>query len=150
MVRLISLALWFSLAASAFGQAAVEAGLGASRAATSTAPAKGLGKSIGGLAGRLDKALKPAQKDAEEAPAANSPAPTASAAASSAKLAPKYEDAEAIEPGLPYADLIRRFGPPAMSMTFDGETTLSYSGKVGPYQVKVVAGKVKAVEQPQP
>ena len=78
------------------------------------------------------------------------PTTTAAVATAAAKPAPKYEDAGAIEPGLLYADLIRRFGPPAMSMTYDGETALSYSGKGGPYQVKVVAGIVNAVEQPHP
>ena len=61
-----------------FGQAAVEAGLGASRAATSTAPAKGIGKSMAGIAGSLDKALKPAQKEARRNP--DPPSTTAKAA----------------------------------------------------------------------
>jgi hypothetical protein len=149
MTRIISVALWFTLAAAAFGQAAVEAGLGASRAATSTAPAKGLGKSMSGLAGSLDKAFKPAVPEAAEAPS-----PAASTAVAPAALpkpaVKKYEDVSAIEPGIPYAELIRRFGPPAISMTFDGETTLSYTGARGPSQVKLVAGFVKTVEQPQP
>jgi hypothetical protein len=145
-----TLFLCLAISAAAFGQAAVEAGLGASRAATSTAPAKGLGKSMAGIAGTLDKALKPAQKEADELPA-KSPVTTAKAApAPTSAPAPKYEDAAAIEPGLAYADLVRRFGPPAMSTTYDGETTLSYSGKAGMYQLKVVEGKVKSLEKPQP
>jgi hypothetical protein len=54
----VSFSLWLAVAGVAYGQAAVEAGLGAARAATTTAPAKGLGKSMSGLAGSLDKALK--------------------------------------------------------------------------------------------
>jgi hypothetical protein len=141
MTRLLT--VFLSMAALACGQAAVEAGLGASRAATSTAPAKGLGKSMAGIAGGLDKALKPAQK------AANDPVTTAKAAPVPTP-APKFEDAAAIETGLPYAALVRRFGPPAMSITYDGETALTYSGKSGTYQLKVVDGKVKSLEKPQP
>ena len=37
-----------------------------------------------------------------------------------------------------------------MSITYDGETTLTYSGKSGTYQLKVVDGKVKSLEKPQP
>jgi hypothetical protein len=143
------LALWLTLTGAAFGQAAVEAGLGASRAATSTAPAKGLGKSMAGLAGSLDKALKPAQKEAEATTSPAKPsAPTAAPAPTTP--APKFEDPAAIEPGLLYAELTRRFGPPVMSMTFDGDTSLSYSGKGGMYQITVAAGKVKTIEKPLP
>ncbi len=132
----------------AFGQAAVEAGLGASRAATSTAPAKGIAKSMSGLAGSLDKALKPAQKEAaDEATPVPAPAPVVTAA----KAAPakqKFEDAGGIEVGLAYDELVRRFGPASMAMTFGAERSLSYPGKDGMFQVTMQDGKVKAVEKP--
>jgi hypothetical protein len=140
-------ALWLAVSGIAFGQAAVEAGLGASRAATSTAPAKGLGKSMSGIAGSLDKALKPAQSRSDEtiSVADTVPAPAAPAA----PPASKFEDPAGIEAGLTWAELVRRFGPPAMSMTFDGEQSLSYPGKTGTFQVTVREGKVKSVEKPR-
>lgn len=140
--------LWLAMAGLAHGQAAVEAGLGASRAATSTAPAKGIAKSMSGLAGSLDKALKPAQKDAEEAPAT---AVATVAAVPSKPPAPskvKFEDAGGIEVGLPYDELVHRFGSAAMAMTLGAERALTYPGKAGMYQVTVQDGKVKSIEKP--
>lgn len=135
------------MAALAHGQAAVEAGLGASRAATSTAPARGIGKSMSGLAGSLDKALKPAQKESsDEVVSAPSPAPVVAAKAAPAKQ--KFEDAGGIEPGLAYDELVRRFGPASMAVTVGAERSLSYAGKEGMFQVTVQDGKVKAVEKP--
>jgi hypothetical protein len=104
----VSFSLWLAMAGIAYGQAAVEAGLGAARAATSTAPAKGLGKSMSGLAGSLDKALKAGPPKAESTvatPSANTP----SAAPAPAPVA-NWEDPAGIEPGLSYEDMVRRFG----------------------------------------
>jgi len=148
MSRRIAVFLWLAMAGLAYGQAAVEAGLGASRAATSTAPAKGIAKSMSGLAGSLDRALKPARKEASDE-AAQAPAPVMTAA----KVAPpkqKFEDAGGIAVGLAYDELVRRFGPASMAMTMGTERALSYSGKEGMFQVTVQDGKVKAVEKPQP
>lgn len=134
------------MAGLAYGQAAVEAGLGASRAATSTAPAKGIGKSMSGLAGSLDKALKPAQKEAAE-----EPTPALAPVVRAAKAAPvtqKFEDAGGIDVGLAYDELLRRFGPASMAMTLGAERSLSYAGKEGMFQVTVQDGKVKSVEKP--
>jgi hypothetical protein len=135
------------MAGLAYGQAAVEAGLGASRAATSTAPARGIAKSMSGLAGTLERALKPAQKEAsvEAAPA---PAPVMTAA-TAAPPKQKFEDAGGIEVGLAYDELVRRFGPASMAMTLGAERSLSYAGKEGMFQVTVQDGKVKAIEKPQ-
>ena len=136
------------MAGMAYGQAAVEAGLGASGAATSTAPARGIGKSMSGLAGSLDKALKPAQKESpEEVVSAPSPAPVI-AAAKAPPARQKFEDAAGIETGLTYDELVRRFGPASMAMTVGAERSLSYAGKEGMFQVTVQDGKVKAVEKP--
>lgn len=143
--------LWFATAGAAYGQATVEAGLGAARAATSTAPAKGLGKSMSGLAGSLDKALKAtpskAASSAAEIPSAGSP----SANTPSAALAPSpsWEDPGGIEPGLSYEELVRRFGPPAMSITSGAEKSLTYPGKDGAFQVKVQDGKVASIAKPK-
>jgi len=148
MSRCAAFSLWLAMAGMAYGQAAVEAGLGASRAATSTAPARGIGKSMSGIAGGLDKALKPAQKDAEAAPAAVSATSIGSAARPAEKK--EYEDAGGIEAGLGYDELVRRFGPASMAMTSGAEKALSYPGKAGMYQVTVLDGKVKSVEKPLP
>lgn len=129
-------------------QAVVEGALGAGRAATTTAPVQGVGKSMSGLAGALDKALK-------QAPASNSSAPsTAAVRVPAEKLAApapdkqKREDAAAIEAGIGYDDLLRRFGQPSMSLTDEDGRTLTYAGKDGTYTVGVVDGKVKSVEKP--
>ena len=142
-------ALCFAMAGIAYGQATVEAGLGAARAATSTAPAKGLGKSMSGLAGSLDKALKgtpKAESIAASTPAAN--APSAAPATASAP-APSWEDPAGIELGLSYEDLVRRFGPSAMSITSGTEKSLSYPGKAGTFQVTVQDGKVASIAKPK-
>ena len=143
--------LWFAMAGIAYGQATVEAGLGAARAATSTAPAKGLGKSMSGLAGSLDKALKATpSKTASSAtgiPSADSP--SASTPSAAPAPAPSWEDPAGIELGLSYEDLVRRFGPSAMSITSGTEKSLSYPGKAGTFKVTVQDGKVASIAKPK-
>ena len=143
-------ALWFAMAGIAYGQATVEAGLGAARAATSTAPAKGLGKSMSGLAGSLDKALKATPpktpSTAVDTPSANAPS---AAPATAPAHAPNWEDPAGIELGLSYEDLVRRFGPSAMSITSGTEKSLSYPGKAGTFQVTVQDGKVASIAKPK-
>jgi hypothetical protein len=142
--------LWLAMTGIAYGQATVEAGLGAARAATSTAPAKGLGKSMSGLAGSLDKALKAGTPKAESiaagAPSANAPSATPATAPAPA---PSWEDPAGIELGLSYEDLVRRFGPSAMSITSGTEKSLSYPGKAGTFQVTVQDGKVASIAKPK-
>ena len=140
--------LWLAIAGIAYGQAAVEAGLGAARAATSTAPAKGLGKSMSGLAGSLDKALKTAPPKTPSTAAAIPSANTPTAEPAPAP-APSWEDPAGIELGLSYEDLVRRFGPSSMSITSESETSLTYPGKNGTFQVKVQGGKVASIAKPK-
>ncbi len=144
--------LWLAMAGIAYGQATVEAGLGAARAATSTAPAKGLGKSMSGLAGSLDKALKATpSKDASTAvdiPSASTASAIAASAAPAAP-APNWEDPGRIEVGLSYDDLVRRFGPSAMSITSGSDKSLTYPGKSGMFQVQVEDGKVTSIAKPK-
>jgi hypothetical protein len=153
MSRSIALTLWLATASIAYGQAAVEAAVGASRAVTTIAPAKGISKSMSGLGDQLEKALKPAQKDAAPAPStAQSAAPATKVAAAAVPPKPKvtYEDPGGIETGMAYDDVIRRFGPPAMQISSAAGSSLSYSGKTGMFDVTVQDGKVKAIEKPQP
>ena len=144
----VSFSLWLAIAGVAYGQAAVEAGLGAARAATTTAPAKGLGKSMSGLAGSLDKALKAAPSKAEST-VANTPSVNAPSAAPVPAPVASWEDPGGIEPGLSYEDLVRRFGPSAMSITSGTEKLLTYPGKDGMFQVKVQDGKVASIAKPK-
>jgi hypothetical protein len=143
--------LWLATAGAAYGQATVEAGLGAARAATSTAPAKGLGKSMSGLAGSLDKALKATPSKAASSAADIPSASTASASTPSAAPAPSpsWEDPGGIEPGLSYEELVRRFGPSSMSITSGSEKSLTYPGKGGVFQVRVEDGKVTSIAKPK-
>jgi hypothetical protein len=132
-------------AGTAAGQAAVEAGLGAGRAAITTAPASGIGKAISGLAGGLDKAGKGSAGSTTVTTVRMSPASTVKAPAA----ASNWEDAGGIETGLGYAELVRRFGPPAMSITSETGTSLTYTGKAGMFQLEVRDGKVASVEKPK-
>jgi hypothetical protein len=150
LVSLVPLCLF--LPNPAAGQAAAEAGLGAARAATSTAPAAGIGKAMSGLAGSLDKAIKAGSGSAGSATGATtvttvrmSPTPAKKTAAAAAN----WEDPNGIEAGLGYADLVRRFGPPAMEITSETGTSLTYAGKAGMFQLEVRDGKVASVEKPR-
>ena len=58
----LSFLLMLTVTGTLYGQAAVEAGLGASRAGTMTAPAAGVGKAIAGAFGTLEKTTKSAEK----------------------------------------------------------------------------------------
>ena len=140
------IATFLLITSTLYGQAAVEAGLGAARAVTSTAPAAGLGKSIAGAFGTLDKTLK-TDKPATEVITVRS---------SSTPPAPKtpartYEDIRKAEIGMEYETLIERFGPAALEMAGEGGIRkLTYPGKEGSTQVEVKEGKVLAVNLPKP
>lgn len=133
------------------GQTAIEAALGASRAATTTAPAKDMSKALNGLLGCMDKLLQGAQ------PQASSSDVSAVTVVSAAKMAtPKadvrtYEDPKLIQPGMAYAELLQRFGPPSMELTTaSGHKGLMYTGKDGPpIRVELQDGKVLAPEAPR-
>jgi hypothetical protein len=129
------LLLWASAAATLYAQAAVEYGLGASRAATSTAPAAGIGKSVAGALSNLDKTIKSAEKNSSETIVL----PKKTKAAAPKKT---YEDISKAEVGLAYDELLDRFGPPAMQITGeDGIRKLTY----GATKVQIKEGKVLAI-----
>jgi hypothetical protein len=135
-VLLLSLAIAATLSA----QATVEAGLGAGAAATGTAPASGIGKSIAGMMKTMDKTLKSADKTASETIVIpkDTPAPAP---------AKTYEPIAKAEVGLAYADLIERFGKPAMEITGeDGVKKLTY----GATRIQVKDGKVATIIAPPP
>jgi hypothetical protein len=117
--------------------------------------AAGVGKSISGLSGALDKAFKAGQPVSDEQPAAATTAkPAAKTPSTSATAtptaAPTWEDPGGVEPGLGYAELLRRFGPPAMAITGSAEGSLTYRGKDGMFQVKVRDGVVASIDKPRP
>ena len=150
----VSFSLWLALPGTATGQAVVEAGLGAARAATTTGPAKGVGKSMSGLSVTLDKLLKQGQPVSIEQPAATTAkqaaqTPSIPATASPAP-APNWEDPGAVEPGLGYEELVRRFGPPAMAITSSAERFLTYRGKDAVFQLKVRDGMVASIDRQHP
>jgi hypothetical protein len=137
----------------AAGQSSVEYGLGASRAPTTTAPARGLGKQVGGLVDSLNHTVKsqsagaPETKSPEGPPkpvrAIKSESKTTSYPASSTVV---YENPQQIPVGVGYEELVRRFGPPSMSIsTGAGRTTLSYLGHDGAVEVELDGGRVITV-----
>jgi hypothetical protein len=142
------LPLWLLVAGPAAAQTAVEAGLGAGRAATTTAPAAGIGKAMSGLAGSLDKAVKAGQGSQGGAV----PVTTVRIYSSAKKTAPaaaNWEDPSGIQTGLGYAELVRRFGPPAMEITGEAGKSLTYLGKAGTFQLEVRDDKVASIDKPK-
>ena len=148
----ISFSLWMAMSGPAAGQAIMESGLGTARAATTAAPVKGVGKSLSGLAGGLEKALKAQSPSSVEQPsvAAASPAAQRSLAATNTAPAPasNWEDPGAIDVGITYDELVRRFGPYSMAISDSTQKVLTYRGKTGTFQVGMQDGKVTAVEKP--
>ena len=133
----------------ASAQAIVEAAMGAGRATTMAAPARGVGKSMSGIAGGLEKALNGGEAGK---PVTETSTKSAAAKASATSVAPAAitirEDADGIEEGIAYDELIQRFGKPAMSITMTGEQSLTYKGIAGMYRVTVRSGKVTTIEPP--
>ena len=166
--------LWATFCPTSIGQAAAEYGLGAGRAATTAAPAGNVANGISGVFDSLTKAAgaetgraapasdspnteprrTAAHKTGRRTQAKRStlPAKVATPDATSATPsthapppAPVYEDARQIQAGIAYDELVRRFGPPSMSVTTEsGANTLWYSSRDGNYQVEVQDGKVVA------
>jgi hypothetical protein len=129
----------------ASAQAMVENALGAGRAATSTAPMSGLGKSVGGIAGGLEKTLKKGVSAPEVRPMG--PVVTARMAPTPVAVpAVHYDDPRKIESGIPYDELLRRFGPATLEITTSPLTkTLSYVHREGAIQVEMREGKVTSM-----
>lgn len=130
------------------GQAMVEYGLGAAAAGTAGASNKAAGKGIAGIMSNLGKTLDSANK-AQPAAATATPAPAAKAPAVALvppKPAVTYEDPALIAVGLERAELLQRFGEPAMKITSAGGESLTYETKDRRWEVEVRDGKVASVE----
>ena len=157
----VSLPLCLVLADHARGQASVEYGLGAARGATTLAPAGNIGKALSGLAGSLNEPAKAAEssgaRSSTVAPSrqtvktlSSSASPSPQAPAPPPPPAPNWEDPAGIQAGLGYAELVRRFGPPAIQITTEDGRLLTYSGKDGSFQLEVQGEKVTSVVRPKP
>jgi len=149
----------FACQSQAAAQTVVEYGAAGSAAATAAGTAKGVGNSLGGVLDGLGKALNPVQDQASRVvPAAKGRPATAAPgkskrdaieeAAAPAAPRPSYEDAMGIEKGMSCEEVIRRFGPPAMSFAGEEDAkTMSYTGKTGRVQVECQGGKVASAEK---
>ena len=134
------------------------------------APGQRAGSNIGGIFSNLTRTLnaakevqparvgggsQPASQGASPSgikpPAAGTPpADSATAAPPEPAAPPKpaivYEDAAGIRPGMERAELVRRFGDPAMQITTGpGCESLTYTAKSGPVEVELRDGKVATV-----
>lgn len=129
----------------ASAQAMVENALGAGRAAVSSGPMQGLGKSFSGAFGNLEKTLKKSLNSTDFQPTA--PVQTARTTIT-LRPAVHYEDAQQIETGTQYDELLRRFGPASLEITTSPVAkTLSYMSHSGPIQVEVRDGKVSSIAE---
>jgi hypothetical protein len=150
--------LFIALPAAMAAQAMVENAMGVSRAATSAAPAKKAGEAIGAVLGGLGRTLESA--DPETASSKATPAkatlakPTPARPASAQSAAETrtdevtFEDPSGIQKGMEYAEMVRRFGPPSLTLTTGpGEETLSYARKNATVGVTVRNGKVASVQK---
>jgi hypothetical protein len=166
-----SLRVWgcfiaLTLRVPAAGQAAAEAALGAAASSIGSAGARGINKSIGGVFRKLDEVSQsPSEADAPKtgsaatgaatnAPARNrrstkSPAVRQEPSATTPSAA-GCEDAVQIEKGLAYAELLRRFGPPAMQIASGEAQTMSYLSNGAVVQLELRDGKVVSVSKPGP
>jgi hypothetical protein len=141
--------------ATSFGQAVVEYGLGAAAAGTASVGPRGAAQGIAGALSNLTKTLNAGKESrAASLPAGPaSPASTASpvaatSAAESAKPALVYENPAGIRAGMEAAELLRRFGEPAMMVTSGpGQQSLTYEGGEARFEVEMRDGKVATVQK---
>jgi hypothetical protein len=111
-------------------------------AATAAGSVKNAGSAISGVLKNLDSTATPSVSAAKKKPGA-----TATPSAVPPKAVQTYEDPSGIKAGMTSAELLRRFGEAAMTVTGEsGEQTLYYSRKDGSGQlaVRVADGQVEA------
>lgn len=158
-MRIGSVLLLAALPAAVWAQATVEYGLGVAATGTAGAHAQTTGKSIGGIFLNLTKTLNSvndAQEKANHGSPSAAPLPRKSAAAEAvvvqqpAEPAPKpavtYEDPAGIQKGMDRAELVRRFGEPAMQITSGAGQSLTYEGNQRRYEIEMRDGTVASVE----
>jgi hypothetical protein len=154
-MRTLRILLLAGIPAAAWSQAVVEYGLGAAAAGTAGAGNKA-GRGIGGVFSNLGKTLNSATGSQAGAAAATTgstqtTAAKAQAKAATAKAAPTkpavvYEDPAGIETGIEQAELLTRFGEPAMKVTSGAASeSLLYESKDRSVDVEMRSGKVYSV-----
>jgi hypothetical protein len=173
-MRMLRLVLLAGIAPVVWGQAMVEYGLGVAAAGTAGAPGKAASRGIAGVFSNLQKTLN-ATSDAATAPAPSQAAPAATAPAAgqpkrsvavrprqSAAVTPApqtsadppappkpavvYEDPAGITAGMERAELLARFGDPAVKITAAGRESMTYPSKERTYEVEMRQGKVFSVQ----
>ena len=156
--------IWVSFVAlAAFGgvaraQAVTEYDSEISRSVTTGRKANHISSEIRGVWHSLDKTLKASQEDvgAQEPPPAVTPQrargrSTVLVASRPSATATTHEDPSGIQPGISYAELVRRFGRPDFEVTASpGTTTLTYFRKDGSVDLELQDGKVTKVVPAKP
>jgi len=151
MIRTAPIWLGLLILSPVYGQAMVETGLATSQSAAAAAAAKGVGNGLGGLMGGMEKFLQSLQQSAGAGSSAVTVVP-ADKMATPKTDGRAYEDPKLIQPGLPYDELVARFGPPVMEMTLEpGRKSLMYAGRDGGARsIELQDGKVAAPAAPKP
>jgi len=126
----------------AVAQGIVEYSVGAGGAANATGPAQQLGKSMSGIWGGVNQAAKPTPSQSNT----QTIKLKATRSTSSRRPAAAYEDPRQIDAGITYDELLRRFGPPSMSVTNQSGTELWYG--TGNVKVQMRDGKVWMADGP--
>jgi hypothetical protein len=138
----------FGCAASA--QTVVEYGGAAGASANGAAHQQKTGKAIGGVWDKLNQTLQGAEASPKAQTAPRRAATRAKKAAAPAAPPVVYESLSGIQPGIAYADLIRRFGPPAFEVTTGPHTkALTYAGKEGSIDIDMQDDAVIKVAAPK-
>jgi hypothetical protein len=153
--------VWFVALAAFCGvakaQAVTEYDSEISKSATTANKANHISSEIRGVWGSLDKTLKASHEDV--GPQETSPSRTTQhahsritiqAASRPPAVVAAREDPSGIQPGISYAELVRRFGRPDFEVTAGpGTTTLTYFRKDGGIDVELQDGKVAKVVPPK-
>ena len=148
--------LLLAIPATLAGQAMTEAAVVSGASAAGASSAGEAGKSIAGAFENLNRVLQ--KSDASKAAAGGSTAvisgasktEVAKAASGDAakKPAPAFEDPSGIREGMASAEVLRRFGPPALKLTTgEGEENLAYRMKDLRVDVVMREGAVASVAQ---
>ncbi len=153
----ISLAALAALAGEANAQAVTEYDSEISKSATTANKGNHISGEIRGVWGSLDKTLKTSHEDVGSQEARPSrmrqrahSRMAIQAASRPPAVAATHEDPTGIQPGIGYAELVRRFGRPDFEVTAGpGTTTLTYFCKDGSIDLELQDGKVVKVAPPK-
>ena len=129
-------------------QAFVEYGLATAGSGVAGAPGQRANRAISGVFSSLTKTLDAAKEGAAAVPPPAQPSGPATASVAPKRAAPAvtYEDPAGIREGMEQAELLRRFGPPAMQITTGaGQESLTYAARDRSVEVEIRNGKVASV-----